>query len=152
MRSRRDDVDPGRTVERALVGGVCGIGGRLTRAPRSLQEALAMVEEEHDERTARRLERFSAVPVAAFVWTRDADGLYVVGRLTGGWRYDGSPGAVSVDLVHVRDCTWAGSPTQEAEVPPAVVHAFGRGGRNFQRIHDGAVSAETLALWGAATR
>jgi hypothetical protein len=129
MRSRRDDVDPHLAVERALRIGVCGMG------------------EATDERAERRLQRFAAVPTGAFVWTRDADGLTYLGRLTGEERRDDDPEAITADLVHVRDCTWLTDPVPDAQVPPAVAHTFARGGRNFQQIHQIDVGAQTEAVW-----
>ena len=151
MRSRRDDVDHGLAVERALVTAVCGIGGILSRAPRGLEEAVGLTDQEYDGRTARRLERFAEVPTGSFVWTRDLDGLFHLGRLTGEWRYEDSVEAVSVDLVHVRDCRWLPTPVPEAEAPAAVVQTYRRGGRNFQTVHDEAVGGESLAQWESAS-
>jgi len=147
MRSRRDDVDPGLAPERAVALGLCGIGGRLPREPSGLEDAVLLTEEVYDDRTARRLARFAAVPVGAFVWAREGEGLYLLGRLTGEWRYDGQRDAVAADLVHVRDCAWADEPVSEAELPAAVAHTFARGGRNFQQIHDPDVAARSQALW-----
>ena len=129
MRSRCDDVEPHLAVERALRLGLCGIG------------------EVTDERSGRRLERFTAVPVGAFVWTRDGDGLTYLGRLTGPCRRDGSAEALEADLVHVRDCSWLPDPVEPARIPPAVTHTFERGGRNFQQTHHPDVEAQTEALW-----
>ena len=128
MRSRRDDVDWGAAVERALAIGVVGMG------------------EPTEERAAARLEPFAAAPGDSIVWTRSADGEYFAGRITGPARRDGSPEAAEVDLVHVRPCAWQPAPVDV--VPPAVLHTFGRGGRNWQQIHDDAVfeqSAQVLA-------
>jgi hypothetical protein len=147
MRSRGDDVDPGLAVERALLIGVCGVGGSLSRGPRGIEEALALTEQEYDARTARRLERFAEVAAGSFVWTRDLDGMLHLGRLTGEWRYDAEPEAVAADLVHVRDCRFLAFPMPEADAPPAVVHTYRRGGRNFQQIHDAAVGGQSLTLW-----
>jgi hypothetical protein len=133
MRSRRDDVDPGLAGERALLHGLCGMG------------------EVTDDRAARRLERFTAVPVGAFVWTRDGDGSTYLGRLTGPCRRDDDPAAVAADLVHVRDCTWLPDPVPDAQLPPAVTRTFARGGRNFQQVHDPDVEAQTAEIWSAAT-
>ncbi|MCW2842985.1 MAG: hypothetical protein JWN22_901 [Nocardioides sp.] len=133
MRSRLADVDPALAMERALGLGLCGVGGRLAEAPRDATDALARTEEEYDARTARRLERFQAVPEGATVWTRDEDGMFRRGVLTGRWRYDDAPQARAADLVHVRPCEW-GRPLPEHETPAAVAATFRRGGRNFQRI------------------
>ena len=134
LRSRRDDVDHALAVERALSHGVCGLGGRLDRAPRTLLEALAAADAAYGERAARRLERFAAVPDGAQVWTRTPGGPFHRGWLTGPWSYDGSGTAAALDLVHVRPCDWDPEPWDEHRLPAAVAHTFRRGGRNFQRI------------------
>lgn len=147
MRSRNDDVPDGAAVERALSEGLCGLGGILASQPRSLGEATAGLAAHHDERMARRLERFAAVPDGAFVWTRDVDGLFWLGRLEGPWRYDGSAVAARVDLVHVRRCSWLDHPVSEEDVPRRVRVAFVRGGRNWQEIHDRAAAEASARLW-----
>lgn len=147
MRSRADDVDHGTAVERALSVGVVGTGGRLPHPPLSLAEALGETDAVWGERVARRLERFAAAPDTAFVWTRDADGGMWLGRLGGPWRYDASPAAIRVDLVHVRPCDWLPSPIDPARVPHDVRATFQRGGRNWQRIGTGDPASPSLALW-----
>ena len=133
MRSRIDAVDAEDAVERALDLGVVGVGGRLVSPPVDLADALTRVADEHDERTAARLERFTRVPDGATVWTRHPDGRYLAGEVLGPWRYDGTDAAWEVDLTHVRPCAWA-EPVVEHRTPPAVVATYRRGGRNFQRI------------------
>ena len=135
LRSRRDDVDPALALERALARGLVGMGGRLPRVPHDLAEALGLLSETYDDRVARRVERFADVPAGAQVWTRDLDGRYRRGLITGPWRYDGDPGAVAADLVHVRAARWDAESLDEHLTPTAVVATFARGGRNFQRIH-----------------
>jgi hypothetical protein len=132
MRSRRDDVDLGATIERARNRGLCGFGGPKIPS---------------DERVARRIERFRDVANGSFVWTRDGDGLYWLGRITGPYFYDADEAAVEVDLVHVRPTSWLSAPLLEPDVPAAVVATFRRGGRNFQQTHDATVGAESQALW-----
>ncbi|AMO59835.1 Uncharacterised protein [Mycolicibacterium phlei] len=135
MRSRRDGLDPQAALERALGRGLVGFGEAGVDGPAAL------------ERLARRVERFAAVPDGSFVWTRDTDGRYRLGRVDGPYRYDDDPAAVDVDLVHVRPCVWVADAVSEADVPAAVVATFGRGGRNFQRTHDPDVGAQTARLW-----
>lgn len=135
MRSRRDGLDPQAALERALGRGLVGFGEAGVDGPAAL------------ERLARRVERFAAVPDGSFVWTRDTDGRYRLGRVDGPYRYDDDPAAVDVDLVHVRPCVWVADAVSEADVPAAVVATFGRGGRNFQRTHDAQVGAQTTRLW-----
>lgn len=151
MRSRRDGVDPQAALDRALSLSRCGFGGVLTPAPADLEAAVTLAAEQHDDRLARRIERFAAVEDGSFVWTRDQDGLFRLGRISGPYRYDGATEAAAVDLVHVRACRWLDAPFTEAAVPPAVVATFGRGGRNFQRTHDADVAAQTQRVWDRAT-
>jgi hypothetical protein len=134
LRSRLESVDPSLALERALPLGVVGIGGRLRTAPSDVAQAVAMTADEYDERSARRLERFVAVADGSDVWTRDLDGLFHRGTVTGPWRYDSSPAAYDADLVHVRPCTWDPDALEEHRVPAAVAATFRRGGRNFQQI------------------
>ncbi|WP_082683009.1 GAF domain-containing protein [Mycobacterium sp. GA-1285] len=133
MRSRRDDIDPQASLDRALRLGVVGFG-----------------DAGFDERLARRVDRFADVEDGSFVWTRDADGFYWLGRIDGPYRRDDAADAVAVDLVHVRPCRWLGEPVLEPDVPPAVLATFGRGGRNFQQTHDRDVGPQTERIW--ATR
>jgi hypothetical protein len=128
MRSRRDDVDVQDTLDRAMRLGVCGFGG-----------------DQHDERVARRIRRFADAAVGSLVWTRDAEGLYWLGRIEGPYFHDDDGAAV--DLVHVRQCHWLSTPLVEAEVPAAVVATFGRGGRNFQQTHDARVGPDSERIW-----
>ena len=132
MRSRRDDVDPGATIERALACGLCGFEG---------------THEPSDERTARRIERFRDVANGSFVWTRDPEDLYWLGRVTGSYFYDNDNEAAAVDLVHVRECRWLAEPFLEHSLPAAVLATFRRGGRNFQQTHDSTVGVESQELW-----
>jgi hypothetical protein len=147
MRSRRDDVDPQDALDRAFSLSRCGFGGVLTPAPDDLEAAVTLAAEQHDERLARRIERFAAVEDGSFVWTRDGDSLFWLGRITGPYSYDSVADAAAVDLVHVRACSWLGTPVTESTAPPAVLATFGRGGRNFQRTHDGSVGAQTRRIW-----
>lgn len=128
MRSRRDDVDQQLAIDRAHTLGLCGFGGDSDAV-----------------RLSRRIERFAEVADGSFVWTRDADGLYWLGRLSGPYFYDAD--GESVDLIHVRPCRWLTTPVVEAQAPPAVVATFGRGGRNFQRTHHPDVGEQSLRLW-----
>lgn len=128
LRSRRDDIDPQVTLDRAKSLGLCGFG-----------------DDRDPERLARRVARFAQVPDGSLVWTRDTDGLYWLGRIDGPYFYDVA--GEDVDLVHVRTCRWRGVPIIESRSPAAVVATFGRGGRNFQQIHDADVGAESARLW-----
>ena len=147
MRSRRDDVDVRATIERALRLGLCGFGGELRPGPPNVGAAVKSAERRYDTRVARRIARFAEIEDGAFVWTRDGDLLYWLGRITGPWSYDASTAAAKVDLVHVRPCQWSTAPVLERDAPAAVVATFGRGGRNLQRIRDPAVGPATEEIW-----
>ena len=147
LRSRDDAVPAGAAVERALATQQCGLGGRLDATPESVVEAAKAAAAQHDERLARRIERFATAPDGALVWTRDIDDLLWLGRLAGGWRYDDTAEAARVDLVHVRPCRWLPAPIEPADAPAGVLAAFRRGGRNWQRIQDAAVAEESMRLW-----
>jgi hypothetical protein len=134
MRSRSDDIDPQTTIDRARARRVCGFG-RLVTKPGDVQ------------RLARRIDRFAEIPDGSFVWTRDASGLFWLGRIDGPYFYDDDTLAAAVDLVHVRPCTWMTAPLLESEVPAAVVATFGRGGRNFQQTRGPTVGPETERIW-----
>jgi hypothetical protein len=134
MRSRSDDIELRDTIGHALRLSVCGFG-RLVIRPGD------------EQRLARRVDRFGEIPDGSFVWTRDADGLFWLGRFDGPYFYDDSEAAAAVDLVHVRPCVWLPTPLLESEVPAAVGATFGRGGRNFQQTHDSSVGSETERIW-----
>lgn len=147
MRARRDDIPAGAAVERALTQGLCGVGGLLEPAPRTLEAAVEAMRQQHDERQSGRLRRFAAVDDGAYVWTRDVDDMYWLGRLAGAWRYDDSPAAVKIDLVHVRPCQWLKDAIADASVPAGVLATFARGGRNWQQTHDYAAAEQSARLW-----
>lgn len=128
LRSRSDDVDAALTLRRALALGLCGFGERG-----------------HGPQLERRVERFTEVPEGSLVWTRDPDGWYRLGRLDGAYFYDAD--GEDVDLVHVRPCRWLDTPIAESRCPAAVIKTFGRGGRNFQQIHDAQVGDASETLW-----
>ena len=131
LRSRSDDVPFDLTFDRALRLGLCGFG-RFGDA----------------ERLARRVARFADVPDGSFVWARDPDGLYRLGRIDGPYGYDAD--GEDVDLVHVRPCRWLDTAFSESRCPAAVVATFGRGGRNFQQIHDERVGEESTRIWNTS--
>lgn len=133
MRSRDDGVDVAATIARARGQGVCGFGERTV----------------DPDRLSRRIARFAEAPEGSFVWTRDPDGLYWLGRICGDYFRDTAAAAAAVDLVHVRPCRWLPEPLLEQHVPAAVLATYRRGGRNFQQTHDDAVGTQTLRLWDA---
>jgi hypothetical protein len=134
MRSRSDGIDLQTTIDRARARLVCGFGRLVTKPV-------------DEQRLARRIDRFAEIPDGSFVWTRDARGLFWLGRIDGRYFYDDDTAAAAVDLVHVRPCIWLTAPLLESEVPTAVVTTFGRGGRNLQQTHNPTVGTETERIW-----
>ena len=116
-------------------------------APFGLTHDLVGIGDGPREKDARMVARLGALPVGTFVWTRDPDGWYHLGRIAGPLRRDDSPPARETGIVHVRPAAWLGRPLGEDEVPAAVAATFARGGRNLQRIRD--AEAATAALWAA---
>ena len=96
-----------------------------------------------DAQAERMLHRFEALADGTFVWTRDADGWFHLGRIAGPLRRVDSP----VGINHVRPTRWMDRPFAPDAAPAAVVYTFARGGRNFQRIHDRAAEQRTFELW-----
>ena len=68
------------------------------------------------------------------VWTRDLDGRYWVGRITGPFRYGGSKAAWSHDLHQTRPVAWAPRTLDELETPGDVIRAFTGIGQSICRI------------------
>ena len=121
MRARTHAAPAGVGAEHGVAHGIVGIG----------------------DTAEARISRFAAVPDGAFVWTRDTDGMYWLGRIAGPLRAaDGVAG-----LTHVRAAEWLDRPFGEDEVPAGVAATFARGGRNFQRTHGDAVERRTAELW-----
>ena len=138
MRSRSDAIEPQATIDRARRLGVCGFGQLVSRPAEK-------------ERLAHRVARFADLDEGSFVWTRDTHGWFWLGRISGDYVYDADEAAAAVDLVHTRPCEWLPMPIREQDVPAAVVATFGRGGRNFQEIHQPSIGVETQTIWDERT-
>ncbi|MGB6207689.1 GAF domain-containing protein [Mycobacterium sp.] len=138
MRSRNDAVEPEATIDRARRLGLCGFGQLVSQSA-------------EQERLDRRVTRFAELDDGSFVWTRDTDGLFWLGRISGPYFYDADETAAAVDLVHVRPCEWLPTPILEQNVPAAVIATFRRGGRNFQEIHHPSIGEETQRIWDGRT-
>ncbi len=138
MRSRNDAVEPQATIDRARRLGLCGFGQSVSRP-------------DEQERLVRRVARFAEIEQGSFVWTRDTDGWFWLGRIAGPYCHEADETAAAVDLVHIRPCEWLSTPILEQDVPVAVVATFHRGGRNFQEIHHPSIEKDTQRIWDAQT-
>jgi hypothetical protein len=147
MRSRTTAVPAGAGADFGIANGLVGIGEALDSPPRSLAEAILALRRAYGDKAGRMLARFAELPDGAFVWTRQQDGAYRLGRIRGDWRYDDSPAARAVGIHQVRSAAWAPARFDEATVPDAVARTFARGGRNLQHIHGPAIESQTLDAW-----
>jgi hypothetical protein len=147
MRSRVRDAPAGAGAEFGIARGVVGIGERVNGRPQSIAEAILAVVQAHGEKAGRMLARFAGLPNGTFVWTRQLDGSYRLGRIGGAWRYDDSFAARAVGIHHVRPTAWSPRRFGDDDVPPAVARTFARGGRNLQRTHDHEAERQTVAAW-----
>jgi hypothetical protein len=152
MRSRVVQACPGAGAEYAIGRGVVGIGEAVERRPASVAEAVLAVAQAHGERAGRLLARFAALPDGSFVWTRERDGTFRLGRISGVWRYDDSPAAHQVGIHHVRRTVWSPRRFADGDVPAAVARTFARGGRNLQRTHDREAERQSVDYWSAGCR
>ena len=127
MRARAHDAPPGVGAEHGVAHGIVGIG----------------------DTSEARISRFGAVPGGVFVWTRDTDGAYWLGRIAGPLRPADPAARAAAGLTHVRAADWLDRPFGEHDVPTGVAATFARGGRNFQRTHGDAVERRSAELWAA---
>lgn len=127
MRPREPDAAPGVGAEYAVAHSLVGIG----------------------DTDQARISCFADAPENAFVWTRDTNGWYWVGRIAGPLRPADSPARDAAGLSHVRAAEWLDRPFGEHHVPAGVAATFARGGRNFQRTHGDAVARRTAELFDA---
>lgn len=147
MRPR--SIDSG-VFEGARLGterGVVGIGEPLETIPDTLDEALALLAKSHGDKAARMLARLAALPEGCLVWTRTSDDAFRLGRIIGPWWYDASEAAERSGIHQVRATDWIPGDFNSTEVPEAVVNAFNRGGKNFQRIRSRDTEQISGRLW-----
>lgn len=72
------------------------------------------------------------------IWTRDLQGIYHLGRITGDWYYNTSKKCEKADLVNVRPCEWLKVGTIGA-VPGKVVNSF-RARRTVQKVNGSSIN------------
>jgi hypothetical protein len=147
MRSRAREARPGAGAEFGLQHGVVGIGEAVDGTPETVTEAIHALAAAHGKKAGRMVRHFAALPDQTFVWTRQLDGSYRLGRISGPWRYDDSPEARKVGIHHVRTALWSPHRFSDREVPAAVARTFARGGRNLQRTHDRDAERLTAECW-----
>lgn len=154
LRSTVPGIDHASQVQHCLDCNLIGIGWRIDDLPAdaSLAFTVDWIENESADgwgrRAAQTVRRFGeAAKAGDFVWTRDTHGRYLLCRIAGGWRYDGSQAARNVDVHQVRDAHWAPRPLNDLEVPGGVIRCFVGIGSSFSRIHDEPARRLTAYLW-----
>jgi hypothetical protein len=151
MRSRELDTGPYEGARFGVESGLVGIGGALDPKPESLAEATELTHHRHGPKAGRMLDGFAALPTGSYVWTRTGDDAYRLGRITGAWRYDDSPGARATGIHHTRPAEWLDEEFRPHAVPVAVLETYARGGLNFQRTRDAGAEARTEEIWSGAS-
>lgn len=147
MRSRELEAPPFAGAGFGVHEGLVGIGERVDPGPASLEEAIDRLAARLGPKAGRMVDRFASLPEGSLVWTRTGEETYRLGRVTGPWRYLDSEPARGVGIHHVRGAEWLDREFRADQVPAGVLHTFGRGGRNFQRIHDSEAEELTAELW-----
>jgi hypothetical protein len=97
----------------------------------------------------RRLGRDAQV--GEFIWTRDTYGRYLLGRISGPYRYDASKVAIALDVVQTRRVDWAPEPLNDLDVPGGVIRSFVGTSQSFSRIWDEGARRFTPHLWAKLT-
>ncbi len=93
--------------------------------------------------------RFKEMPVGSLIWTRELNGEYWIGEVTGDWEYEDNAVARQMDLFCLRETDWQKVGTED-RVPGRVVNAF-RSSRTLQRIGDAGAAAYTNRLFLRST-
>ncbi|MGQ0504454.1 MAG: hypothetical protein ACT4TC_03975 [Myxococcaceae bacterium] len=99
-------------------------------------------------RAAGIVKRFGTeIELGDFVWTRDTSGRYLLGQITGPYRYDLSAAATAVDVHQVRTVDWAPHPINDLDVPGGVIRCFVGRAECFCRVRDDGARKYTFCLW-----
>jgi hypothetical protein len=152
LRSTLEGIDHAAQVAHCVDGGLIGIGWRMDDLgpDTTLDEACRRIEDTPGwgSKPAQTVRRFGAqASIGDWVWTRDTHGRYLLCRITGPYRYDGSDAARRVDVHQVRDAVWAPRPLNDLEVPGGVIRCFIGVGSSFSRIGDQSARELTPYLW-----
>jgi len=78
-------------------------------------------------------------------WSRDASGVYYLGRISGGWQYCSSAKHLQADVLNIRPCQWVRIGTVDA-VPGRVVNSFVPS-RTVQRVNGNGVKEYSKYLF-----
>jgi hypothetical protein len=147
MRARSLECDPFVAARRLVESDLVGIGEPLSQSPGSAEDAIFLTSHEHGEKAARMLERFVCLPNQTLLWTRIDEDAFVLGQITGPWRYEIAGEGVFDGITNVRPARWVDEAFPKETAPTGVVETFNRGGRNMQAIRDRTTTEESRSLW-----
>lgn len=154
LRSQLPGVDHAKQFAYCVDGGRVGIGWRVEGLPTgaSLAEVVSAIRATElrgwGSQAASTVRLFGEeAAVGDFVWTRDLEGRFRLGQITGGYRYENSAKAQAVDTHQVRKADWAAQPLGDHEVPAAIVRAFTGPATSFSRIRDPGARLYSAWLW-----
>lgn len=78
-------------------------------------------------------------------WTRDWDGNYYLGKITGEWEYRSTQEHMDADIINVRPCHWYPIGALDL-VPGKVLNSF-RGGSAVQAVDDNIVKTYSKFMY-----
>jgi len=141
----RPDADPAYAFEICRKQGVIGVGWQVEtqhRQPFDLERYLEVAERtyaRHWKSCKSAVTLLARMACGDLMWTRDASGMYWLGRVQGPWEYRDRPENREADITNVRpvDLVRIGD---VACVPGKVVASM-RSSRTVQRVHGNAVKA-----------
>lgn len=154
LRSKKDGVDHATQVAYCLDGERVGIGWGIEHLPSgsSLSAVLDAIRSETSPGwgkvaawTVRRFGEDAAI--GDFVWTRDLQGRFRLGRISGEYVYENSARAKETDTHQVRAADWAHQPLSDLEVPGAIIRAFSGTSTSFSRMWNEGARMYTAWLW-----
>jgi len=152
LRSLKPGVDHHEQVAHNFNDGIVGIGWGIEDLPdgAALRDVLAAIDSEPGwtKAAVHTVRRFGEdAQIGDFIWTRDLQGRFLLGRITGPYRYENSELAKRTDTHQVRDCEWANRALGDLEVPGAVIRGFVGTSTSFSRLRDDGARIYTAWLW-----
>lgn len=131
-------------VEHCYKNSVAGIGWAVDTVPQTKEQYAELARQAYGRAPASV--GFACYPkVGDFIWARNADGIYYLGKITSDWYYDASPEATAMDIPNQRRCEWVEIGAED-NVPGKVIASF-RPRRAFQAIYGEAAQAASLYLY-----
>ncbi len=148
----KKDVNP---QDFAIKEGIAGVGWRVEGSHLDSESYMKLGEAKYSGpgqkgwRTAMNAFHFY-MKEGDLIWTRNADGIYHLGQITGDWKYETSHKHLEADLVNIRPCIWFKVGTID-KVPGKVVASF-RASAAVQQVHDKMVNKYSQALYNTFSK